>query len=109
MVLTNLIIFPEDQDNPRYDPEESQDGGGYNLFTGTVDVNGITTPFTYEVTSCGEFDSRYNIRLGEERSDTFRKMKNFMKRKERKNIYRHQILKHTRREINRKKTFYDGY
>lgn len=59
-----LVIKELDYDNlnPYEDCRFSSNGGGYNQFSQTFDINGCV--LIYEDTSCGQFGDRYSTEMG---------------------------------------------
>lgn len=53
-----------EQTNPNYDPRFEHDGGGYDQPLYTATINGVK--LVVEDSSCGDFGSRFFVRVGEE-------------------------------------------
>lgn len=58
--MFNIVSAWGAQTNPHYDPDTSNNGGGYWQFSGgiVVDLNGQLVTVDVDDTSCGDFGSR---------------------------------------------------
>jgi hypothetical protein len=64
-MIKNIILLEDVEQNDFYNPEKSYNGGGYHqpLVKYSFEYNGENYILTYNSTSCGDFGSRYYVRI----------------------------------------------
>lgn len=71
MSIKNIILLEDVEQNDFFNPEKSYNGGGYHqpLTKYSFEYNGEDYVLTYNSTSCGDFGSRYYVRITRTKDD----------------------------------------
>lgn len=71
MSIKNIILLENVEQNDFFNPEKSYNGGGYHqpLTKYSFEYNGEDYVLTYNSTSCGDFGSRYYVRITRTKDD----------------------------------------